>query len=282
MKNIKKLYWKISAFFMLMLGLLTTTVSAATGGESVTVFGLAGTIFGWLLLVAGLVFVYILWKSKKSAKNLQVLFAILAVSSFVLGGYLAVYDTTEAPSEASIATTTILWDVGVPTIDAGNATVSGNTITVRCGVNTTENILTYPDASTLNDAVQMANPVVNWTIAPRDTAEFTTETITANDECTVAYSDKITIAGTEYNFFDLTTGIPTYKQLNWTFNAPATTDFETIPVSVVVGEVGWVSLEINYNQALNNMAVWDSHAFTATICGETYNIVLTNVADVTA
>jgi len=281
MKKINKIYLSLVSLFMALTGLVTTA-SAAVAGESVTVLGMSGTIFGYLLIVVAIVLAYMVWKAKKGAKNLQIVLGIAAIGSLLIGGYLSMYDVAVEVSEGQLATTTIVWDIGTPTADQGNVSISGNTITVRCGVNTTENVLTYPDASTLDDALPIDNPIINWTIQPRDTAPYTTETIVANSICTTTAADKVSLAGTDYNFFRLTSGTPTYKMLNWTFDAPSTTDFESIPVAVTVGEVGWVSLEVNYNHGLNNMAVWDSQQFTAIICGETYNIVLTNVNDVTA
>jgi len=281
MEKAKKLYGKIVATCLLLLGLITSTVSA-TEGEGATIAGIDGVIFGYLMIVAGAVMVYLIAKkgASKLNKNFAVVLGITGVLIIAGGVYMSFYTAPEDPSAGQAATTTIEWDIGVPTADQGNVSISGKTITIRCGVNATADALTMPAAYGNGETEKaMVSPVLNWSLTPRDTNPFTVEDITANTKVFATFASKVTISGTDYSFFDTTTGVPQYAALNWT-DEDGGTDFEEHPTSVVVGETEWVNLRINYNRVgLSNMAEWDSHSFTVSIAGETYTIILTAVGD---
>lgn len=146
MKEIKKMYMKIMAACLLLLGLVTSTVSAATIGDTYPVFGFN---LGYVLIFFAIVLAFIGYAVKpfEAAKVPMYVIAVI----MVMAGLFSAGIPLPAEVESADVTASVDWDIDVSALTTDGTyypdttfedyTSGGGQFVVPYGINTTDDTL---------------------------------------------------------------------------------------------------------------------------------------------
>ena len=278
-KKYKNKYLTLVMSMIAMIVGIATTVSAAAADK--VVMGVPIIWIGAIIIFIGILMWLFIAMAKKNPKTFLALF-MGGLIFVALGASVIVFIGAEDVEPASIMPPGVSWKVGeTPTVTGGNATVGDGIITCRFGTNATAGTLTYPVTYAAGDTeVNWVVPTVNFSLRIQDTrpavigAADTVYSSTARS----SHAEQITVAGTNYNFFNKTAGIFQKNEIAWTFDG--NTEYEEIDIQLTGGSTGYITVELNPNRAgFSQLDVYTSKSMTLNIAGSVWTIVFENVFD---